>query len=105
MDTNEMGMEAQARRSGIEAWAKASGLDENFLEADLIWSEDGTAMVEGPLMLANTEATRFPEGLQISEGAEVYVRADQTVLKADLESKGIIVKEVADPRAEMKEAA
>lgn len=105
MVSPEMGGEAQVRRSGIETWAKVNGLDAEFLASDVVWHDDGTAEVEGSLMLANTEATKLPEGLMILTGNEVYVRADQAELKADLEAKGIIATEVADPRAEMKEAA
>ncbi len=100
-----MGSEAAVRRSAIESWAMANGLGADFIEGDLVWGEDGTADVQGSLMLANTEATSLPEGLRISDGDEVYVRADQTELKTHLGQIGVAFKEVADPREEKELAA
>ena len=95
-----MGAEAMARRSEIELWAKSNGLGSDFLSSDIIWNEDGTATVEGSLMLANTEATKLPEGLILLPGDEVYVRADQSELKDYLNEKGLVYKVIADPRSE-----
>lgn len=100
-DTKEVGMEARARRSSIETWARANGLGADFLTNDVLWSDDGTGMVEGSLMLANTEATNLPEGLEIMEGEVVYVRPDQTGLMANLDAKGIKHQIAENPAAEM----
>lgn len=100
-DTNEMGMEAQARRGSIEAWARANGLGAEFLTNDVLWNEDGTGAIEGSLMLANTEATNLPEGLEMMEGEVVYVRADQTELMANLDAKGIKHQITENPAAAM----
>ena len=105
MDSKETGQEAIARRLDIEMWAKANGLEETFCDHDLIWNDDGSASVEGSLMLANTEATKLPEGLILESGDVVYVRADQEELKAYLTQNGLAFSEISDPRAEQKMAA